>query len=323
MKRFILKLLLFCCVPLAVLLPLEYMINTGLKKSQGKMYAEWNDLFAGRINADMLIMGSSRAWVHFSPKILDSALGLNTYNLGLDAALADLQYKRLQIYLKHNKAPKYIVHEVGLNNITIKTRDLPNYQQFLPYLSDPLVWQIYKEGYNNVSLADRYFPLYKYNNQLPTIKEGLLSFMGKVQRPEKYKGYQGQELPWDSASYNNWMRHPSMYNIDMDTSAIALFKEYVRFCKERNIRLILVYAPFYAGAKVWIENHEAVLQLIRGISTENKLPFMDYTNMYLDSSTQYYYNSQHLNKAASEEFSRLFANDVRKYLNSPGLSEGR
>lgn len=311
MKRFILRLLLFCCLPLGVLIPLGYMVDAGLHKSRNFMYAEWNDIFEGHIQADMLIMGSSRAWVHFSPRILDSVLGVNSYNLGMDGTSADLQFERLKIYMRYNKAPKYILQEVGLNSITTLARNLPHYQQFLPYLSDSAVWRVYKNGYKNVSVADRYFPLYKYNNQLPTIKEGILSYMGRSGTSAKYKGYEGQLRYWDS-SYGNFIRNnPQKYALDVMPEAIARFKEYIHYCKDHNIKLIFVYAPFYYKAADYIANLNEVIGMIKELSVEYDVPYMDYTHNFLDSSTTYFYNSQHLNKEGSEIFSNMIAQDLK------------
>ena len=92
---------------------LAYMVDAGLRKSRNSYYASWNDLYNSKINADLLIMGSSRAEFHISPKILDSALSLNTYNLGLSAWHFDMQYARFRMYLQHNLKPRYIIQKIG------------------------------------------------------------------------------------------------------------------------------------------------------------------------------------------------------------------
>ena len=74
MKRFVLRLLLFCLLPLPLLYALGKVVDSGLKRSRSLLFSEWNDIYDGKINADMLILGSSKAWVQFSPLILDTAL---------------------------------------------------------------------------------------------------------------------------------------------------------------------------------------------------------------------------------------------------------
>ena len=131
MKRFIYNLLLFCLLPLPFLYGLQMIVDSGLKKSNHLLYAEWNDIYNGEINADLIVMGSSRAELQISPTILDRNLKLNTYNLGISAWTFPMQYARFKIYLKHNAKPRYIVHSLDLQMFS-RREDLFNYQQFLP-----------------------------------------------------------------------------------------------------------------------------------------------------------------------------------------------
>ncbi len=314
MRKFALRIILFCLVPLLLLIPLSMIVDKGLQKSHHFFFAEWNDLFAGHIQADMLFMGSSRAWVHFSPEIFDSAYQLNSYNLGLDGTTLDMQLERLHIYMRYNRKPRYIIQEVGLNTVIARQRELPQYAQLLPYLSDTAIWRIYKQQYENASLAERYFPLFKYNNQFPLIKEGLLSFAGHGVAATKYKGYRGQLLSWDN-SFSNFVRdNPKGYALKIDSQAIDIFKDYLKWCREQDITIMLVYAPYYYEADHYITNISELKKLISGIAAENNVPYLDYTHNYLDSSKRYFYNSQHLNKEGSEILSRMVVRDITPYI---------
>lgn len=305
---------LFCILPLAGLIPLAYVVDEGLRRSRNFDYAEWNDLFAGRIQADLLFMGASRAWVHFSPQITDSALGVNSYNLGMDATLLDLEYERLKIYLRYNKMPKYIVQEVSFNTVLLSSKDLPHYQQFLPYLRDSAIWRIYRSKYSGVSLSDRYFPLYKYNNQLPLIKEGIQSYLGKGSAPVKYKGYQGNPEQWNNTFAGFVQDHPDGLTLSIDPGAVQLFRDYVAFCKKSGIKLILVYSPCYYKATNLVNNMDSVMSILHSVSTEYNVPLLDYRYNYIDSSTAFFYNGQHMNKEGAEQFSRMLAKDLVPYI---------
>lgn len=311
MKRFITRLLIFCLAPMAGLLALGYVVDAGLHKSRHFYYAEWNDLYDGKINADLIIQGTSRAWVHFSPQMLDSAFGINSYNLGMDAAPFDMQYERFKIYLRHNKKPKYILQEVGFNTTLMRSKSLPLFQQFLPYLHDTALWRVYKNLYPKVTLVERYFPLYKYNNQLPVLKEGIWSYMGKGRAPVKYKGYLGQEKQWDSSFGNMVRSNPEGIRWAVEPSAVALYREFLDYCKANDIKVIMVYTPFYYELDRYILNHAEVKKVLEGFATEYNLPYLDYTHCYLDSSKQYYYNSQHLNKEGSVRFTNMLIGDLK------------
>lgn len=84
MKKIILKALLFFAILFAVLKSLDVFISTGLKKSQSFFFVDWNTIYSGHINADIIVNGNSKAWHHVSPKILDSICNMSSYNLGID-----------------------------------------------------------------------------------------------------------------------------------------------------------------------------------------------------------------------------------------------
>ena len=119
MKRFSLRLLWFCLLPLPLLFGLNYVVETGLKKSRSYYYAEWNDIFNSKINADVLICGSSRAYVHLSPKIIDTILHIKSYNIGMNGTQFLMEYDRFRIYLKHNKKPKYVIQTVDFASFSL------------------------------------------------------------------------------------------------------------------------------------------------------------------------------------------------------------
>jgi hypothetical protein len=314
MKQFLIRLAIFCAVPLGLLLPLSWVVDTGLKKSGHFFYSEWGDIFGGRIKANMLFMGSSRAWVHFSPVIVDSILGTQSYNLGMDGTSLDLQFERLKIYLKHNPAPRYIVQEVSLNTTVVRAKELPHYEQFLPWLNDDDVWRIYTEKYSNVSPADRYFPLFKYNNQLVLLKEGIMSFAGHGVARTKERGYKGQLLSWDSSFDDFVISHPNGYALPVQDSSMQLLQEYIQYCRSRHIELIFVYAPYYYKAANYITNLNEIKDMVEQLAKTNQIPMLDYSRNYLDSSQQYFYNSQHLNKLGAELFSQQLAQDLKSFL---------
>ena len=312
MKKFILRLLLFCLAPLPLLYLFQYIVDSGLKKSRGFYYAEWNDLFDGKINADLLITGSSRAWVQVSPKILDSTLDLSSYNLGVDGANFKVQYARFRMYLLHNKKPKYVLQEVGYTSTLVRGDLLPASQQFLPYLSDSSIWQVVSTASDRLDLLDRYFPMYKYNNQLPEVKEGILSYFGKGAKTVKYKGYQGQEKQWDSSFHNFLMANPHGEIFPIDSNSVALFREFLIYCKANDIKVIMFYPPAFIQSLDYIKNKDEILNVYNNFSKEYNIPFYSYMFDSLDYSRNNFYNSLHLNKGASEIFSRELANRLKK-----------
>lgn len=70
-------------IPLAMLQWLSAIVDKGLRNAK-MPYSSLNDVYNGRVNADVIMLGSSRAVFHISPHILDSVLQKNTYNIGVN-----------------------------------------------------------------------------------------------------------------------------------------------------------------------------------------------------------------------------------------------
>ena len=98
MKKFLSKILIFVLPAWLLLLVVDYWFSQEAKQSNDYVIEAWYDLMNGDINADVIVMGSSRAWVHIDPLILDSILGVNTYNLGIDGRSFNSQIKKYHIY---------------------------------------------------------------------------------------------------------------------------------------------------------------------------------------------------------------------------------
>jgi hypothetical protein len=303
MLRFIRRLSLFLLIPLPFLYGLQYVVDSGLRKSNGAMFAEWNDIYSGRINTDTIVMGSSRAWVHYDPRILDA------YNLGIDGFPFPMQKARFDIYLKHNPKPKVVIQNMDAF-ILAKRKDLYNHGQFLPYLYDPDVWKATDGHQGAFSWPQMYFPMFKYNNQFGLVWQGIWSFLGFTETPVKYRGYQGQDKVWDDSFEQFRQANPKGVIYEIDPYVEQQFREYLQFCRDNGIKVYLVFSPEYVGAQRLGLNRADVITRYRQLADETGAIFINYSDHHLSFDTKYFYNSQHLNKTGAELFSTDLANRI-------------
>jgi hypothetical protein len=217
------------------------------------------------------------------------------------------------MYLLHNKKPKYVLQEVGYTSTLVNGNLLPATQQFLPYLSDSSIWQVVSTaGANRLDILDKYFPMYKYNNEFSEVKEGILSYLGKGSKDVKYKGYQGQEKQWDSSFHNFQISRPEGETFPIDSNAVSLFRDFLNYCNANNIKVIMFYPPAFIQSLDYISNKDEILNVYNSFSKTYNIPFYNYMYDSLDYSRNNFYNSLHLNKAASEVFSRELAERIKK-----------
>lgn len=286
------------------------MADAGLRKSNYDLYSEWNDVYNGRTNANLLIMGSSRSWVHISPFILDDVLKVNSYNLGMDGWSFSMQSARFKVFLKHNRKPDYVIQSLDMGTLD-KREDLYQYQQFLPYLSDPIIWSATQKYKGKFTLTQYYFPLFKYNGNWNLVIIGLLNYFGaKADEPLKYKGQQGQDSEWDNSFDKYKKDNPNGVKEKIDGETKVEFENYLNYCKENGIKVALVYTPEYYEAQQLTINREEVMEIYRSYAAKFDIPFLDYSNHPISFNKSYFYNSQHMNKNGAEIFSKILAQDL-------------
>ena len=314
MKKALKKVLLFIIIPLPLVLLFDHIVDQGLHRSRAPYFAVWNAIYDSKINADLIVSGSSRAYEIVSPRILDSMLHLNCYNLGMDGWEFSMEYARMRIYLQHNKLPRYILQSIDLN-MFFRRPNLYQFQQFIPYLKDPIIAEATSHYTGKFSPAERYLPLFRYNADPSLIAEGLKAYFGKGKVTTDYKGYQPTTKPWDTARYNRVKRlRTTGITGFVRPEAVAEFEEFVRYCTQHHIQLIFYYAPgFYEEYK--IENiAPTVMNVVNGLSEKYGVPFLNYYRDSLCFDTSYFWNSYHLNKKGSEIFTAHLASDVKPLL---------
>ena len=313
---FLKKLLLLALLLIIGMYALSYMVDAGLRKSRNSYFASWNDLYNSKINADLLVMGSSRAEFHISPKIIDSALQLNSYNLGLSAWHFDMQYARFRVYLQHNKKPKYIIHNVDVYGFS-KRKDVANAPQFLPYIHDTILQNVMHNHQGEFDVYQKNIPLLKYKNNQKLAFEGFLNFSGfsnLYDTTSKYKGYCGNSFVWNNDFQNFKKRFPNGAKYKFDKVIIRQFEEYLAFCKKANIKVILVYSPEYFEVQPYYKNKDELIHLCEESARKFNCKFLDYSQNPLCYNRDYFYNSQHLNRTGAELFSSDLARKVKELL---------
>jgi hypothetical protein len=225
MKKFLVKLLIFIAPIFLLSYLFDIYISKNLKKSNrfAEMeYPTWNAIYEGKVNSDLLIFGSSRAWIHINTTMITNSLGISSYNLGIDGHNFWLQNLRYRELLKHNKRPKFIIF--SLDYFTLKkNEDLYNSEQFLPYM----LWNNeVKEAtisYNGFSSIDFEIPLIRYYGNYDAIGTAFRCSLGHLINPvTRVKGYKGRNESWNS-DFAKAKASKKSLEIKLDKSTIFLF----------------------------------------------------------------------------------------------------
>jgi len=316
MKKFLIKIVFFL-IPLLLLMVLaDFYITKKLKNNHeypGEIEV-WNDIYKSNINTDIAIYGSSRAWVHIDPKILEDSLNMKAYNFGIDGHNFWLQYLRHKEYLEYNKQPKLIIMSVDVFSLA-KRQDLYELNQFLPYM----LWNENiinaTSSYKGFTFQDYYFPLFRYYGKIRG-SNSILKLTSNENPEKAYRnnGFRGMERNW-----NNDLAKAKLnlneYAIDVDSSSVNLFQQFLLECKSNQITVILVYTPEYIEGQNFVTNREKVINIYNDFSKKHNVLFLDYSNDEISQERDFFYNASHLNKKGSELFTRNLSQYIKALAN--------
>jgi hypothetical protein len=325
MKKFIRKSVVLIVLPAIILFTIGILIQRRLDEkiktsNISSEYVEWNDIFNGSINADVLVQGSSRAWVQFDPRLIDSFYRVNSYNLGMAAYPFDAQYCRFKCYIENNVKPKVIIQCVDYNLFS-KTRYYFHINQFIPYLSNNHIRDFINES-GQLNFADFNLPLCKYrwieeNNSslfssfVNTIYFGIRTPVERIEGI-KYKGFQAQDKHWGETKLelNKQEDKRPWKEKYFEEEPLKYFDDFVRYCQDRKIQLILVYPPEYYDIRRKVENYQSVKDKLSQIAKQYDLHYLDYGNIPMNFDTSFFYDYRHLNSKGVKVFNQLFVCDL-------------
>ena len=295
MKKFLIHFIL-SLIPLLALYPIDFLYSQIAMRSNHRPIEAWYDLMHGKIDADVIAMGSSRIYRHIDPTIVDSILSVKSYNLGMKSALFNRQYHKYNLYRKYNRKPYLIIQNIDFD--TLGYRVGHEKEQFMPYF-----WNIpmRKEIISNEPFSrwEKLLPLYRYR--------GYDLFLTSTPRTLT-KGYSSYNLSWDGVALAQIDSIPFNYN---DVSA-KMFDEYLSQAKAEGINVLFVYTPLFIGATKKIHNIEDVYATFQSYADKYDIPILDYTYMDICYDTTYFFNATHLNKLGAEIFSDSLANDIKR-----------
>lgn len=313
MKKFIKQVLLFIAPIIILAYYIDLFISNNLKKSNwfaNKEYPTWNAIIEGKVNSDVLVYGSSRAWVHIDPAMISDSLGISSYNLGIDGHNFWLQYLRHRMLLKNNKKPKLII--LSIDHATFQnSEDLYNLEQFLPYMLWNNDIEQFTTSYEGFNFFDYNVPLIRYYGNYISIKLAIRYYTGYLSNPiHRIKGYEGQDAVWNG-DFEKAKLTMKQYKIKFDYQTIVLFEQFIKECQQNNIKLIFVLTPEYIEGQKFIENRQEFLALCQKYNQFYQIPFYDFSNDSISYQKKYFYNATHMNKLGSQLFTKKLIDTLK------------
>lgn len=300
MKKFLIHSVVFAAILWVFAIIADIYVSNNLRHSKEHKYAAWNGIYNDTTYYDLVINGSSRAWVQYDPHILDSILHLNTYNLGIDGSAINRQIIKYHKYCELHGQPKYLLQNIDI--FTMARTFGYEREQFFPYFFYDKDLLHKADKYEHFTLLEKYIPYYRYIGiDLHDWDAGL------------YKGYCGQDKAGDGSMFSQM----DTVQVSSDSSMLRLFDDFLTEQAHLGTRVILVYSPIYHIVIDKCPDTGKMYTMYDSLAIKHHLSILNYIEMPLCYDTAYFYNATHLNRQGAEIFTTRLAQD----LDSMGIAD--
>lgn len=299
MKNFVKGIVLFFFIWFAFTGFIDLYYTKDIKKQHIREIDTWERILGDSIDANVFILGSSRAMSHYKPSIIDSITGLNCYNFGLDGKTVESDIMLYNILKNHiSDYPKYAIWDIYFYSFYYASKF--GDQQYTPYLYNKDIWGNINNDSVHFTLVDKYIPLLRYWR-----KQVFPQYNGFR---DAQKGYYNINKRWSQEEMLEAKKNPSEYTIEAE---LALrFKRTIRDLKANGTNVILVISPFYYGGIDCVTNISSIIDSIILYANELQCPLYNFTNDPICYDTSFFYNAWHLNEKGATLFSTEFAHII-------------
>lgn len=296
----------------AMLVACAFVLDAGIGFSLRRLptgdFGEWNRIVHGQINAEIVISGSSRALTHYDPRILAAATGRSVYNIGLNGSQTDMQLARLKTYLRHNRKPQAVIHNVDAFSFQLTHGEVYDPGQYVPYLQEPDLYDALLR-INPDTRKARILPLYGYAAQDLRFGwlQGPLHWVRPSTAPTHIDGFKPRDTAWTGEFDDFRARHPNGVHVDIEAPGVQQFEELLKLCTEQGIRVVLVYSPEYSEVQAMTTNRAEIFARLETLRQRYGAQLLDFSHSPISWRKELFYNSQHLNATGADVFTRELA----------------
>ncbi len=311
MNKFIKRLIYFVLPLILVSYPLDLWLSDYIPSRSCLGYCSdefsiWDDIFEGRIDSDIAVYGSSRAWMHFDARMMTDSLGYDSYNFGINGNGLLMQYLRHKMYLKHNRKPKVIM--LSVDYFTLEKKDhIINHFQFLPYMLWNKDMMKYTLDHSDFETFDFLIPLLRYVGNFQLFMD-TYKITNDDLKSKRDRGFVGFRKGW----YEGIEETKEVYHFEVDEKLVQLLEKFLQECVEDDIEVVMVYAPIYYEGLERIANQGEIFNIFHNFSKKYNLEFLDYLDHEIGCHKSLFVDFPHLNDKGAYFFTKEIIEDVQR-----------
>ena len=293
MKKFLLYILLFFGIVVAVDFGFGYACEWLQNHAKGGSMKSIRQTALNQ-EADIVVMGSSRAHHHYVPSVISDVTGMSAYNGGVDGngiVLASGLYDLIE----ERHIPSVIIYDVEpAFDINVYAEDGNNTRYIgglRPYCQNPQVMKII----NQVDPSERFKDLsamFRYNGKIVDLLKDQVVGSGYTA-----DGY--------SPMHGEMKKAPATVTSDgkpvIDTLKLKMMEEFIKRFGNSDTRLVVIASPKF-GAR-----SSDIYDPIKEMCMHYDVEFWDYYTATEFQRMDYFKESMHLNDKGARAFSEIVA----------------
>ena len=288
MKRFFIKIAVFvlCIIILDVLSGVVFSFFRAHAKGGTTQEANY---IAEQCDADILVLGSSRANHHYNPAILDS-IGGTAYNGGMDGRY---------LMCAEKYVPKIVIYEITPEFDYLIYGQNSKYFGFLrPYYDKPGIKQIFERFDNPFEHLKMHSQMYRNNSKI-------LAYVRDLLVENKQRGF----YPQYGSLNQNFKENKGMSKFEVDSVKLTLMEELVKETAKRGSKLFFAISPRFSNVKP-----EGVMPMYEpGLDLARKynVPVLNYVFTHrLSDKSDMFVDYVHMNDNGAEIYSRMIVSQI-------------
>ncbi len=275
----------------------------------GKLIKEVPDVGVNQTNtaqalfsreADVLILGSSRANHSFDCRVLEDSLGVSCYNAGRDGQNMVYDAMVFFTYIERH-VPKIVIIDIAGSMMDDSWFDSLKEMNCYYGLAEPLD-RIVDDNTKWIDKLKLKSSLYRYNNTWQWL---LHAYRAKSEADKD--GYRPMPVNVKNPFKVSFVNEKKF---QADERCVDYLDRMRKACKEKNITLVLTYTPSLVvvdkgGVEDWVDIY----------ANKNKLVFFDSGRdsiFYLHP--ELFYDMTHLNMKGASLYTKSFVEKLKKYL---------
>ncbi|MFP4846799.1 hypothetical protein [Winogradskyella sp. PE311] len=288
----------FVLINLIILVIYEYPAYKAIKNKTHKNYLKWEDIHSNKNTYDIIILGSSRSYTAFNPKIIDEGLQLKSYNMGTSAQDIAESYYALKEVIDYQK-PKFVILDLFLPS----SDDSHDFYQIFSnasfFKSTKNKFDLVIDGYGKNGILNYTVPLMKYNNYIKKDLTFALSQSKKKKNLNKrwIRGFLYDTTIVNNDAINSFKPISNFDNTIFNQKRFNYFFDKIhKLAESNNIKLICTRTPYPPSRLKLTNNNDEnsyfkTSMRAKGVSYYDLNSYKNHIYTYIDQDFSDYHHS--------------------------------